>query len=325
MPHRPVLLGIVGDSAAGKTTITRGITGLLGADRVTTFSVDDYHRYNRVERKVLGITPLHPDCNYTDIMEQHLRLIATGEPILKPVYNHSTGDFDPPEYVYPKKFVIVDGLLAFHTQAMRDCFHVKVFLDPPEELRHRWKIKRDCAKRGYRPEDVMKELAQRAADSAAYIRPQGNAADIVVRFYPGQRPADPQRLNVRLTLRSTLPHPDLRCVVAEQDSAAVPLALEPGRDDGRSAGVVEIDGRATADQVAAIESALWAQQPELERLPPDQIGYFVDGFEERRSYSLGIAQLLLTYHLLMARFQKEKMGKRTEEQLLTTLKESAAT
>ena len=54
----PVLLGVVGDSAAGKTTITTGIAGILGADRVTVICSDDYHRYNRRQRAALNITAL---------------------------------------------------------------------------------------------------------------------------------------------------------------------------------------------------------------------------------------------------------------------------
>ncbi len=108
-PRRPVMLAIAGDSAAGKTTLTKGLVEALGEDRCTSICADDYHAYDRVERKELPFTPLHPDCNYLDIMEQHLQLLAMGRPILKPVYNHATGTLDRPEYVAPKEFVIVEG------------------------------------------------------------------------------------------------------------------------------------------------------------------------------------------------------------------------
>jgi phosphoribulokinase len=35
---RPILLGIVGDSAAGKTTLTRGLVRILGEEQVTHIS-----------------------------------------------------------------------------------------------------------------------------------------------------------------------------------------------------------------------------------------------------------------------------------------------
>ncbi len=150
---RPIMLGIVGDSAAGKTTLTKGIAQVLGSEEVTVICTDDYHRYDRKQRAELGITALHPDCNYVDIMQQHLSLLRMGQPILKPIYNHKTGSFDAPEYIKPGKFVIVEGLLGYSTRAARDCYDVKVYLAPPEPLRASWKIKRDTLKRGYSAEN----------------------------------------------------------------------------------------------------------------------------------------------------------------------------
>ena len=47
---RPIILGVVGDSAAGKTTLTRGLVRVLGEENVTHVCVDDYHRYDRRQR-----------------------------------------------------------------------------------------------------------------------------------------------------------------------------------------------------------------------------------------------------------------------------------
>jgi len=58
MSERPIILGIVGDSAAGKTTLTKGVAQVLGEENVTVICTDDYHRYD--QRAELGITPLHP-------------------------------------------------------------------------------------------------------------------------------------------------------------------------------------------------------------------------------------------------------------------------
>src|SRR3954468_20752581 len=75
---RPIILGVVGDSAAGKTTLTRGLVRVLGEDNVTHVCVDDYHRYDRKQRAERNITPLHPDCNYMDMMAQHLAHLRGG-------------------------------------------------------------------------------------------------------------------------------------------------------------------------------------------------------------------------------------------------------
>ncbi|MGH2772057.1 MAG: phosphoribulokinase, partial [Actinomycetota bacterium] len=73
-------MGLVGDSASGKTTLTDGILNIIGRERVTAICTDDYHKYDREARKTLNITPLNPECNYMEIMEQHLQLFAMGEP-----------------------------------------------------------------------------------------------------------------------------------------------------------------------------------------------------------------------------------------------------
>ncbi|MBI5053295.1 MAG: phosphoribulokinase, partial [Chloroflexi bacterium] len=112
---RPILIGIVGDSAAGKSTITNGLVNILGADRVTHVCTDDYHKYDRHEWAQLGVTALHPDCNYLDVMELHLERLHYGQPILKPIYDHSNGTLVRPQYVQPREFVIVEGLLGFST------------------------------------------------------------------------------------------------------------------------------------------------------------------------------------------------------------------
>ena len=112
MISRPIIMGLVGDSAAGKSTLSRGIAQILGLEQVSVLCTDDYHRYNRQQRKELGITPLNPACNYLDMMAQHLRLLRAGEPILKPNYDHKLGDFGPPQYIVPRPFLIVEGLLG---------------------------------------------------------------------------------------------------------------------------------------------------------------------------------------------------------------------
>lgn len=306
MLNRPIILGIVGDSAAGKTTLTKGIAQVLGEQDVTVICTDDYHRYDRHQRAEKGISALHPDCNYLDIIQQHLGLLRTGQPILKPIYNHSSGTFDPPEYIKPTKFVIVEGLLGYSTRGMRDSYDVKVYLAPPEELRYAWKIKRDTSKRGYTKEQVLDQIRKRESDSDAFIRPQRQWADVVVTFYP---PGDSQQndllLNVSLVLRPTIPHPDLNNIFANSDCLGSAIRLELDRDMGKPVDVLEIDGHATAEQVTELERSLCNDVPHLGQFcslnGTPGIGKVVGTTGETlQSYPLALTQLLITYHMLKA-------------------------
>ncbi len=292
---RPVMLAIAGDSAAGKTTLTDGLVEALGAHRITSLCVDDYHRYDREERKGLPFTALHPDCNYVTIMEQHLQLLATGQPILKPVYDHSTGLLGRPELIEPTEFVIVEGLLPLSTKLACACFDVTVYLDPPEEIRRDWKVKRDTSKRGYTPEAVLTEMDKREPESEAFIRPQRAAADIVVRFAPVPERDDPPStpLSAELMLRPTIRHPDLTSVFSEVDSAAMHLKLL--RDhDGRPVDALHVHGHAAREDSLVLEKAIWSAMKTDTEFPPS-LGVLGDA---ARSDPLAITQLLLLYHLL---------------------------
>ncbi len=306
MNRKVIMVGIVGDSASGKTTLTRGIVDLLGKENVTAICSDDYHKYNRAQRKQLGITALHPDCNYIDIMEQHFVLLRQGQPILKPVYNHSTGDFDPPEYVKPSKFVIVEGLLGFHTRIMRNCFDLKVYLDPPEPLRHEWKIKRDTSKRGYTREQVLEALRKRQPDTEKYIWPQRALADVVVQFYPpnGKLDETGSHLNARLVLRPTVPHPDFTVLLdhARQNGHRPALRMELGRHEGKPADILEVDGDISPTKTRELEDVLWQHlipRPQ-HTLPKNLIGIYSDGLQKKQSYPLALTQLLIAYHMMQA-------------------------
>jgi len=297
---RPIILGIIGDSAAGKSTLTQGLARLLGPESVTHICTDDYHKYSRSERAVLDITALHPDCNYLDILELQLERLHYGQPILKPVYDHATGSLVRPEYLCPRQVVIVEGLLGFHSKVMRQFYDVKVFLEPREDLRKVWKIRRDTAKRGYTEEQVLVELEKRQVDSCKYIRPQREHADIVVQFYPAPG-EDPQlasgHLNVRLILRPTIPHPDMTYLLSrEGEDAGIRLLL--GRDTGRPVDILEIDGCVTPEQAERLEDNVWGHLPGVTRISGDQFGSFVSGKEIRHSDPLALTQLLLTFHLL---------------------------
>ena len=294
--RRPVMLAIAGDSASGKTTLASGLTQALGPERSTAVCVDDYHRYDRAERANLRYTVLHPDCNYIEIMEQHLQLLATGYPILKPVYDHRTGTFTRPELIEPREFVIVEGLLPLHTRLACACFDVTVYLDPPEEIRRAWKIKRDTAKRGYTREQVLAELDRREPESRAFIRPERRRADIVVRFAPIEQRDDPPGtpLSVQLLLRPTIKHPNLTRILAD---GGQPMHLKLTRDeDGRPVDALHVHGYVPREDSRMLEKAIWSSLAEEADLP-ETLGTLDNG---QRSEPLAITQLLLLYHLLEA-------------------------
>jgi phosphoribulokinase len=288
------MLAIAGDSATGKTTLSHGLAKALGPEKITWMCTDDYHKYDRQERKDLPFTPLHPDCNYLEIMEQHLQLLTLGQPILKPIYNHDTGTLDRPVLVHPAQYVIVDGLFPLWSKLSRACFDVTVFLDPPEHIRRQWKVYRDVTKRGYTEEQVLRDLDKREPESEAYIRPQRKHADIVIRFAPVEGAADSKALSATILLRPTIPHPDLSDVLSNDSKGALHMKLIRD-DDGKPVDAIHVHGHANREASREVEEAIWSKLG-IDAPVPDCLGEIEGG---KRSEPLAIAQLILLYHLLL--------------------------
>jgi phosphoribulokinase len=293
---RPVILGVVGDSAAGKTTITRGLVRVLGEENVAHICTDDYHRFDRRERAEKNITPLHPDCNYLDIIAQDLKHLRAGDAILKPVYRHKDGTFGAPVYVAPARFTVIEGLFGYYLPQMRDIYDVRVYLNPPEELRRRWKVQRDCSRRGYTTDQVLADLDRREPDSEAYIRPQRRYADMLVSFIPSGDGAENQTdLTAELTLCGDgLPHPDLAPFV--QNGGNGLTLVERGEDR-----VLRIPGTMDPDHAAVVEEAIWTRMHFATHLRSRRLGEFTIGTDLHRSASLALVQLLVLYHVVTAK------------------------
>jgi phosphoribulokinase len=176
---------------------------------------------------------------------------------------------------------------------MRDAYDVRVYLDPPESLRRKWKVDRDCAKRGYTTDQVLDDLDRREPDSASYIRPQRQHADMVVCRTPNAD--DPFVLDAILTLRDSLPHPDLEPFV---DGNGGDFTMTEGTNGDR---ILNIPGALDRDRAAEIEEAIWDRMHFASHLRSDTLGEFTVGNDTHRSESLALVQLLILYHLTMAR------------------------
>ncbi len=193
----------------------------------------------------------------------------------------------------PKRFAVIEGLLGYHTPELSECHDVRVFLAPPEELRHEWKIKRDTSKRGYDEEQVLEELDRREPDSAAFIRPQRRHADMIISFQPGE---DSEQLDVEVTLSEGLPHPDMSVLLDE--GAKRGITLEKERSGARR---LFVPGDLDPQIGAAIEEAIWEKMQFAQQLRTERLGEFSVGDERHRSESLAIVQVLILYHLVTAK------------------------
>ncbi|MBD1862639.1 MULTISPECIES: phosphoribulokinase [Trichocoleus] len=183
-PDRVVLIGVAGDSGCGKSTFLRRLTDLFGEDFVTVICLDDYHSLDRKQRKETGITALDPRANNFDLMYEQVKALKNGQSIDKPIYNHETGELDPPERIDPNHIIVIEGLHPLHDERVRSLLDFSVYLDISDEVKIAWKIQRDMAERGHTYDDVMAAINARRPDFEAYIDPQKGHADVVIQVLP---------------------------------------------------------------------------------------------------------------------------------------------
>jgi uridine kinase len=195
------VLGIIGDSGSGKSTVSRGVRLLLGEERVTELKLDDYHRYTREERRAKGLTALNPQVHNLSLLNEHLQLLRRGRPIRNRTYDHVDGTFGPIRLIEPKDVVLARGLLGYPTEPLRRCYDLAVFLMPEPELLFRWKLRRDVRTRGYAEAEVLKNIAQHLLDAKTFVTPQAERADVLVRHRLDDWEDPDSRLHTSIVLR----------------------------------------------------------------------------------------------------------------------------
>ncbi len=182
--NRIVMIGVAGDSGCGKSTFLRRLIDLFGEEFMTVICLDDYHSLDRKQRKETGITALNPRANNFDLMYEQMKALKEGQAIDKPIYNHETGELDPPEKIEPNDIIVIEGLHPLYDERVRSLLDFSVYLDISDEVKIAWKIQRDMEERGHAYEDVLAAINSRKPDFQNYIEPQREHADVVLQVLP---------------------------------------------------------------------------------------------------------------------------------------------
>ncbi len=300
-------LGVAGDSGSGKTTFTSAIRQIFGEDLVSTITLDDYHLFDREERRRRDVTPLAPEANDLDRLERDLMALKRGETIKKPVYNHRTGTFGSPIWFEPTRILILEGLHTFFTPSLRKLLDFRLFVDPDRDVKREWKIQRDIEVRGYRREEVLDELAEREMDYQQYIAPQRRFADAIIQISHSKYGYDLglQRNIYRVTvLQSKLQHAaqeidlsiDLLSLLSMSERNFLLEYNHQGIDD-RNMGALTFDGELNYDMIQKLERNVERQT----KVHP------IDIYANRAYVVAGeIAQLLLAWRIINRRIYIEE-------------------
>src|SRR5580658_7388655 len=181
-PSRPLVLGIAGCSGSGKTTLAAELATQLEA---TLFPLDLYYRD-------LSQFPLdsrdkrnfdHPDSLESELIIEHVRTLAQGNPIQRPVYDFKTHSRVPDafETITPTRAVIVEGILALHYPELIPLYTFSIYVNAPHDVCLARRIHRDMRERGRTEESVREQFETTARPMAdLYVTPSAARASVVV-------------------------------------------------------------------------------------------------------------------------------------------------
>ena len=184
LSRKPFVIGVAGDSGAGKDTFCNSIIGLFGSHSVAAISGDDYHLWDRHQPMWQVMTHINPAANNLEIFAKNLISLSDGRAIQASHYDHDIGKSSKLLTVKSNDIIIASGLHALYLPILRDCYDLSIYLDINEDLRAYFKVKRDLNQRGYTLNQVLDTLEKRKPDSKKFIHPQAAYADLVFSLRP---------------------------------------------------------------------------------------------------------------------------------------------
>ncbi len=177
-----IFIGIAGGTGSGKTTLTEHLARRFGTD-ISVVHHDNYYKRQNVPYEIRCLQNYdHPDAFDTDLMIEHLKALKAGQAIECPVYSYSDHNrTDETVTIHPTKVVIVEGILIFADQALRDLLDIKIFVETDADVRILRRALRDVEERGRSMQSVVQQyLTTVKPMHEQFVEPSRKFADIVV-------------------------------------------------------------------------------------------------------------------------------------------------
>ena len=181
---RPYLIGISGGSGGGKTSVANILYKYLGKENCLLFSMDTYYKNltPEQEKNLNNYNFDNPDALDLDLLSEHLTNLMNWKSIDMPTYDFSTNSRQKETiHLNPNKFIIFEGILAFHDKRIRDLMDLKLFIDLDDDIRLSRRIFRDILSRGRKMEDVIERYHKFVKPAYNhFIKPTKQYADIII-------------------------------------------------------------------------------------------------------------------------------------------------
>ncbi len=181
--HKAMLIGIAGGTGSGKSTFAEGLRELFPND-VTIIAYDNYYKpQDHISLEERAKTNYDcPDALDTELLIEQLGALAQGDAVDIPAYDFCVHTRKrETEHVEPRPIIIIDGILTFHDEKLREMFDLKIFADADADERILRRLRRDVSERGRDIDGVIKQYVNTVKIMhGIYVEPTKKYADIVV-------------------------------------------------------------------------------------------------------------------------------------------------
>ena len=179
-----ILIGIAGGSGSGKTLVARTIVRDLGSSRVAIVDQDSYYRdlddIPLADRDLRNFD--HPDAFDNELLKQHVKDLLDGKPVEQPIYDYTRhARLRETRAVGDHAVIVLEGILIFVDEELRDLMDIKVFIDADADIRLMRRIERDVKERGRAIETILRQYQATVRPMhLQFVEPSKRYADLIV-------------------------------------------------------------------------------------------------------------------------------------------------
>lgn len=178
-----IMIGIAGGTGSGKSTFTDKIKARFGDD-VTVIYHDNYYRRrdDMTYEERTKVNYDHPSALETELLIEHLKMLREGKSVECPIYDFTQHNRSDKTYtIHPSKVFLIEGILIFSDEQLRDLFDIKVFVEADADERILRRIVRDVKERGRDIDNIMEQyLTTVKPMHSLYVEPTKTTADIII-------------------------------------------------------------------------------------------------------------------------------------------------
>lgn len=184
MSKKPIIIGVTGGSASGKTSVSRAILDNFKNEKIAMIEHDSYYKdqshLDFSER--LKTNYDHPFAFDTDFLIEQLKELSEGRAVDIPIYDYEKHTRSDKTYRQdPQDVIIVEGILVLDDKRLRDMMDIKIFVDTDDDVRILRRIKRDMDERGRTLDSVVSQYLSAVKPMYhQFIEPTKRYADVII-------------------------------------------------------------------------------------------------------------------------------------------------